>query len=104
MCFVMLKGGGTGIKILAQPNAKKSQIVGLHDGMIKIALAAPPVEGKANKCLIAFLASYFEVKKRDVVLISGENSRKKVCVVTPLTKRSVVERLAVQIKDINGCT
>jgi len=61
-----------------QPGAKKTEISGLHGDALKIRLAAPPVEGKANAALLAFLAGKFGVALRDVALKQGESSRRKV--------------------------
>lgn len=63
--------------IFLQPRASRNSLVGLHDNAIKIALTAPPVDGKANKQLIYFLSSLFGVKKSDIDIISGEHSRRK---------------------------
>ncbi|HJV07469.1 MAG TPA: DUF167 domain-containing protein [Chromobacteriaceae bacterium] len=61
-----------------QPGAKKTEQAGEHGDCLKIRLAAPPVEGKANTALLHWLASQFAVAKREVVLISGDKSRHKV--------------------------
>lgn len=60
-----------------QPGAKKTGIAGLHGESLKIRLAAPPVDGKANDCLIAFLAERLGVPRVQVELVSGAASRKK---------------------------
>lgn len=49
----------------------------MHGDALKVRLAAPPVEGKANEALVAFLADRFEVPKRNVAIVSGEHSREK---------------------------
>jgi uncharacterized protein (TIGR00251 family) len=59
------------------PRASRDAIVGEHDGALKIALTAPPVEGEANAALVALLAKKLGVAKRDVVLVRGEASRSK---------------------------
>ncbi|MDQ3034273.1 MAG: DUF167 family protein [Myxococcota bacterium] len=59
------------------PRASRDAIVGEHDGALKIALTAPPVEGEANAALIALLAKKLGVAKRDVSLLRGEASRAK---------------------------
>ena len=64
-----------------QPKASKTRIVGLHDGCLKIAVAAPPVDGKANKAVVRFLADILGVSARNVVVTSGAQSRKKKVVV-----------------------
>lgn len=61
-----------------QPGAKRTEVAGLHGGALKIKLAAPPVEGKANEALLQFLAEAFEVPRRQVTLKWGERSREKV--------------------------
>ncbi|MHB1301048.1 MAG: DUF167 domain-containing protein [Burkholderiales bacterium] len=61
-----------------QPGAKKTEIAGLHGDALKIRLAAPPVEGKANAALLAYLAEKFGVPMRNVALKQGESSRRKV--------------------------
>jgi len=61
-----------------QPGAKRSEIVGLHGNALKIKLAAPPVDGRANEALLKFLADTFAVPMRNVELIRGGQSRHKI--------------------------
>ena len=61
-----------------QPGAKRTEIVGLHGEALKIKLAAPPAEGRANEVLLKFFAGVFEVPLRDVELLQGGQSRQKV--------------------------
>ena len=63
------------IKVI--PNAKRNKITEEH-GRFKVYLTAPPVEGKANKALIAFLAEHFKTGKNKVKIVRGERSREKV--------------------------
>jgi len=60
-----------------QPRAAADTIDGTHGERLKIRLTAPPVDGKANSHLIKFLAEHFGVPPRQVLLLSGENSRAK---------------------------
>ena len=60
-----------------QPNAKRTEWVGLHGDALKLRLKAPPVDGKANQALCTYLAEIFAVKRHSVVLLSGETSRHK---------------------------
>lgn len=60
-----------------QPGAKQTGFAGLHGEAMKIRLAAPPVDGKANAALCAFLADFCGVPKAAVTLVSGETSRAK---------------------------
>ena len=69
------------IAVHAQPGAKKSTVVGLHDQALKIRIAAPPVEGKANHALTAFVADVLGVARRTVSIVKGESSREKLLLV-----------------------
>jgi uncharacterized protein (TIGR00251 family) len=60
-----------------QPGAKRSEIAGIHGDALKLRLAAPPVEGKANAELLRFLADAFGVPLRQVSIRRGETSRHK---------------------------
>lgn len=60
-----------------QPKASKDEFAGLHGDRLKIRLTAPPVEGKANAHLMAFLARAFGVPRSQVTLESGELNRQK---------------------------
>jgi len=61
-----------------QPGAKRNEIAGLHGEALKIRLAAPPVEGRANEALLKFIAVLFNVPLRQVELKQGGQSRHKV--------------------------
>ncbi len=69
--------GSVVLSLHIQPGAKKTEIAGLHGEALKIRLAAPPVDGKSNAALIAFLARACGVPKAAVELIGGETSRSK---------------------------
>jgi uncharacterized protein (TIGR00251 family) len=71
-------GDALTLHLHVQPGAKKTEAAGMHGGSIKIRLAAPPVEGKANLALLAFVADAFGVPQRNVILVRGEKSREKV--------------------------
>ena len=72
------EGDAVTLTLHVQPGAKKTEIAGLHGDALKIRLAAPPVEGKANAALLACLAEKFGVPMRNVALKRGESSRIKV--------------------------
>jgi uncharacterized protein (TIGR00251 family) len=65
-----------------QPGAKHSEIVGLYGEALKIKLAAPPIEGRANEALLKFIADLFAVPLRNTELKQGGQSRQKVVAVT----------------------
>ncbi len=64
-----------------QPGAKRSEIVGMHGEALKIKLAAPPIEGRANEALLKFIADLFAVPLRNTELKQGGQSRHKVVAV-----------------------
>lgn len=61
-----------------QPGARRTGIAGLHAGALKVRLQAPPIDGKANAALRAFLATAFDVPLSRVTIVRGETSRDKV--------------------------
>ncbi len=77
-------GGAIVLSLHVQPGAKRTEVAGIHGGALKIRLAAPPVDGKANAELRRFLGDAFGVPIARVVLVRGESSRQKtVRVVAP---------------------
>jgi len=76
------EGAGAGAVVVltvhAQPGAKRTEVVGIHGGAMKIRLAAPAFEGKANAEMLRFLADAFGVPLRALTLVRGETSRQKV--------------------------
>ncbi len=70
-------GGALILTVRVVPRASKSEIMGEHDGALKIRIAAPPVDGAANQELIKVLARFFEVAKSAIEIISGETSTTK---------------------------
>lgn len=68
----------TTLTLHIQPGAKKTEVAGVHGDALKIRLAAPPVDGKANAALIAFVADRLGLAKSAVSLKSGQTSRRKV--------------------------
>jgi len=59
------------------PNARRTEVDGLHDGALRVRLAAPPIDGRANDALVAWLAKSLGVPRRDVEVLRGEASRRK---------------------------
>jgi hypothetical protein len=88
--------GGVTLAVRAQPGAKKTAIVGVYGegaaAQLKIAVQAPPIEGRANAALIDFLAELFGLPRNGVELHAGELSRSKVLLVRGVT-RAQAERV-----------
>jgi uncharacterized protein (TIGR00251 family) len=71
------KTGAVIVDIHVIPNASRTQADGLHDGALRVRLHAPPVDGKANLALVAWLASTVDVAKSQVEVIRGQTSKRK---------------------------
>ncbi len=90
------------LAVRAQPGAKKTAIVGFYGeggaAQLKVAVQAPPLEGRANEALIVFFAELFELPKNAVELVSGGMSRSKVLLLRGV---SVAHANAVLAQRIN---
>ena len=71
------QAGGVLVDVAVVPNAKRTEAVGLHDGALRVRLAAPPVDGAANDALVQWLARALGVPQRAVELVQGQTSRRK---------------------------
>ncbi len=69
--------GAWRLRIAAQPGAPRTEVVGEHDGCLKLRVSAPPVEGRANDEIVRFLAGQLSLPKRSVRLVSGPSARRK---------------------------
>ncbi|MCC7059961.1 MAG: DUF167 domain-containing protein [Burkholderiaceae bacterium] len=72
------RAGAWRIRIVAQPGARRTELVGEHDGCLKLRVAAPPVDGRANEEIARFLAERLGVPRRALVMIGGAGSRRKL--------------------------
>lgn len=80
-----------------QPGAKKTEFAGLHGDALKIRLAAPPVDGKANEALVKFVAETLGLAKAAVSLKSGQTSRRKVLEVIGTSPAAIAALVAANI-------
>ena len=92
--FRLAADGRITLTLHIQPGAKKTEFAGLHGNALKIRLAAPPVDGKANEALIKFVAETLKLPKSAVNLKSGQTSRRKVLEIQG-AKLSAVEAFGV---------
>lgn len=81
------------LKLHVQPGAKKTEVLGEHGDALKVRLAAPPADGKANHCLIKFIAEQLGVNRNSVTLISGATARAKRLRVTDVDAATVRTQL-----------
>ena len=82
------------LPVRVSPNARKTEVLGWEENTLKIKLAAPPVDGKANKALCEFMADWLDLPKRSISLLSGETSRIK------RLKIAVTEKQYVAIQQV----
>ncbi|MFT3921296.1 MAG: DUF167 domain-containing protein [Myxococcales bacterium] len=82
------------IEVQVAPRASRTKLLGVHDGKLKVALEAAPVDGEANAALIAFLAKLLKQPKRNVVLVRGETSRHKLVALRGVTEAELQQLLA----------
>jgi hypothetical protein len=96
--MVSIHDGATGatFAVKVQPRAKRNAITGELGNALKLALTAPPIEGRANDACIAFFANLLKVPRSSVTIASGETSRHKVIRVAGLSAEEVRRRLAIE--------
>ncbi len=75
------------------PNAARNEVAGFADGVLRVKIAAPPLKGKANKELLAFLSQALGVDKGTLTIIKGHTSRNKVIAISGLSQDEVIGRL-----------
>ena len=95
----MTAGPRVRLEVYIQPRASKSELAGLHDGVIKIRIAAPPVENAANRALIDFVALHLGIARRCVRVVSGGTSRRKVLEIDGVTAELVTATLGTAATD-----
>jgi uncharacterized protein len=84
---------GATFAVKVQPRAKKNAITGELGDALKLALTAPPVEGRANEACIEFFANLLDVPRSSITIASGETSRRKVIRVVGITADEVRRRI-----------
>jgi uncharacterized protein (TIGR00251 family) len=86
------------ISLRIQPDAPKNGVAGVVNGVWKVRVAAPPVEGKANRELIEYLSEVLDIPKSNIAIVKGETGRNKVVLISGITKEEVEKRLAERTK------
>jgi len=76
------------------PNAARNELAGFSEGVLRVKVAAPPVKGKANKELIAFLAQKLGLSKGDLTILKGHSSRNKLISIAGLSREELTRRLS----------
>jgi uncharacterized protein (TIGR00251 family) len=92
--WLQRRPGGFALELHVQPGARRTAIVGDHGGRLKIAVNAPPLEGRANEAVLQLLSERLGVARRAVALEAGTAGRdKRVLVSSALTSADAVRRL-----------
>ena len=82
------------ISVRVHPNAAKNEVAGIINGVWQIRVAAPPVKGKANKELVAYLSRFLGVSKSQIGIIKGHTTRNKIIAIDGLTQEDITKRLS----------
>ena len=91
---------GASIRLRVVPGARRTELAGPHaagsgGGALRLRVAAPPVEGKANEAVLAFLGAALGVRPRTLRIVAGERARDKVVVVPGMSPEAVAAALGV---------
>ena len=84
---------GVRLRIHVQPGASKTEIVGRHGDALRVRVATPPVDGRANEALVRYLAERLDVPRRAIQIATGATSRRKVVDVAGINLAAATERL-----------
>jgi hypothetical protein len=84
---------GCTLSVRVHPGARKNAVTGIHADAVKIALTAPPVDGKANEALIAFLAETLRLPRARIAIVAGITSRAKMVRITGKSATEVAAAL-----------
>lgn len=80
--------GGIKVRLYIQPQSSKNQIIGLHDGALKVKIQAPPIEGKANDEIIYFFSKLLKIPKSQLEILKGDLSRHKTLAILGISKET----------------
>jgi uncharacterized protein (TIGR00251 family) len=91
---VSLSERGVELSFRVSPNAASNELVGCVEGVWRVKISAPPVGGRANKELIAFLAQKLGLGKGDLTILKGHTSRNKLISIVGLSREEIARRLS----------
>jgi uncharacterized protein len=84
---------GTILPVRAQPGAKRNEIRGEQDGMLKVCVTQSPEKGKANKAVVELMAKSLGLRKSQIELLSGETSHQKRFLIRDITPEELAQKL-----------
>lgn len=88
--------GGVQLRLQVQPGASRTGIAGLHGDALKIRVAAPPADGRANRELLHYLAECLGVAQARIALVKGESARRKTVIVQGISLEAARELLGLE--------
>lgn len=91
---------GVSIEVQVQPRCGANKVRGVHDGRLKLAIEAAPVDGEATKQCLRYLATILSVANAQVILLSGAQSRKKVILISGMTATECRNNLEPYLTDL----
>ena len=91
---------GISLAVKVQPRARKNAVTGVVGEALKLALTAPPVEGRANQAVVEFLAELFRIPRSSVTIASGLSNRNKVIRLTGVSRLAVEQRLMAILREL----
>ena len=89
---------GVILPVRAQPGARKARVLGEQAGALKVAVTAPPEDGRANKALVELLREVLGIKRSQIELLSGQTSRAKRFLVSGVSATALAEKLAMLLR------
>jgi len=96
---IIQKDQGIILPVRAQPGAKRNCMVGEHGGALKVAVQAPPEDGKANDAILDLLRRSFGISKQQIELVSGHTSRDKKFLLTGITLEQLQAKITALLSD-----
>ncbi len=100
--LTQLADGTILIRLHVQPKASKTRITGIHDGCLKLAITAPPVDGKANQEVVKFLAALLAIPSRDITLKTGVQGRRKQVAIAGLAGVAARQKIIKTLESISS--
>jgi uncharacterized protein (TIGR00251 family) len=84
------------LELRVYPNAGRNEVIGFTEGILQVRVSAPPVKGKANKELTAFLSKALGVSKGSLTVVKGHTSRNKIIAINGLSHEDIINRLTTK--------
>jgi uncharacterized protein len=91
--FIRETAQGSTLEVYVQPRASKNELIGIHEGTLKVRLSSPPVEGEANRECLRFLAKALDVPKSLLQIVQGKKSRRKKILIPGISGEYLHNRL-----------